>query len=182
MCKLSISLSVALSSLLISAIAWADVEYDSQQPIKVEADHEELDLRANRLTFRDNVIITQGSLRITADLLEVEGDNDAELGQGEVFVATGSPATYQQTVDEGVTVNAHANEIRFDSRRRVLTLTGSAEMRESGNQVTAERITYYVDELRATAERSEDSDERVRSIFQPRSNNSSQNEQNNGDS
>lgn len=186
MCKLFTRLLLA-GSLIAVATAQADVENDFQQPIQVQADHEELDLRANRLVFSRNIVITQGSLEITADRLEVESISDGERGEGEIFVATGSPATYQQTVDDGITVNAHANEIRFDSRRRVLTLTGDAQMRESGNQVDAQRITYYVEELRATAERGEDDEQRVRSIFRPRGNNNEPseqptNEQKNGDS
>lgn len=170
MCKRHIILSALLSSLLLAAPAAADVNRDFEEPIKVDADHEELDLRANSLMFRDNVVIRQGTLQITADRLDVRSEGDDEIGDGEIFVATGTPATYQQEVEPGMLVEASANEIRYDSRVRVLTLSGSAQMRQSGNQVSANRITYYVDEQRVTAERDEDSEERVRTIFQPRQN------------
>lgn len=168
MFKRHIILSALLSSSLLAAPVVADVNRDFSQPIKVDADHEELDLRASSLMFRDNVIIQQGSLRITADRLDVISEGDDEIGEGEVFMATGTPATYQQEVEPGIIVEASADEIRYDSRVRVLTLSGNAQMRQSGNQVSANRITYYVDEQRVTAERDEDSEERVRTIFQPR--------------
>lgn len=164
-----------LSALFVSALvlvnsAWADAERDFQQPITVDADHEELDLRAGRLTFRDNVLVQQGSLRIGADELNVINEDGDEIGEGEIFIATGNPSTYQQELEPDVLVEASADEIRYDSRIRVLTLSGNAQMRQSGNQVSASRITYYVDEQRITAERDDESEERVRTIFQPRQN------------
>ncbi|MGX5913151.1 lipopolysaccharide transport periplasmic protein LptA [Aliidiomarina sp. Khilg15.8] len=180
MFKPFIILSAVFSSLLLVLPAQASAERDFEQPIQVEADHEELDLRANRLMFRDNVIVRQGSLTITADRLEVEGSESGEAGESEVFVATGSPATYQQTVDVELTVNAQANEIRYDAATRILTLRGNAQMSQSGNQVSASQITYYVDEQRVTAERDESSEERVTTIFQPRQRTQPDDESNNG--
>lgn len=170
MCKQYIILSALLSSLLLAAPVAADIHSDFTQPIEIESDHDELDLRASVLTFRDNVIIQQGTLQITADRLDVVTESDDEIGTGEVFIASGSPATYQQEVEPGILVEASANEIRYDSRVRVLTLSGDAQMQQSNNQVNANRITYFVEEQRVTAERDEDSDERVRTIFQPRGN------------
>jgi lipopolysaccharide export system protein LptA len=179
MWKPFITLSVIVSSLLLGLPAQASAERDFDQPIQVEADQEELDLRANRLMFRDNVVVRQGSLKITADRLEVESTT-GEAGESEVFIATGSPATYQQNVDADLTVNAQANEIRYDARTRVLTLSGNARMSQSGNQVSANQITYYVDEQRVTAERDETSEERVTTIFQPRERTQPDDENNNG--
>lgn len=169
MYKPYIILSALLSSLLVTMPAAADIHSDFTQPIEIESNHDELDLRANILTFRDNVIIQQGTLRITADRLDVVSEGD-EAGAGEVFIASGTPATYQQEVEPGILVEASAEEIRYDSRDRVLTLNGNAQMKQSNNQVNANRITYFVEEQRVTAERDEDSDERVRTIFQPRNN------------
>lgn len=169
MFKPPIILSAILSSLLISPV-FADASRDFQQPISIEADDQELDIQANRVIVRNNVIIRQGSLIITADRLEVVSDGDVTQGEGEVFIATGSPATYQQEVEDGMLVEASASEIRYDASTRILILQGNAQMLQSGNQVSASRITYYVDEQRVTAERDQDSEERVRTIFQPRQN------------
>ena len=171
MFKRHIILSALLSSLLLAAPVAADMTRDFAQPIEIESDAEELDWRAGVLIFRGNVIIQQGTLRINAERLDVVSEDDEEIGEGEVLIATGSPATYQQEVEPGVIVEASANEIRYDSRVRVLTLSGDAQMRQSGNQVSANRIIYYADEQRVTAERDEDSEERVRTILQPRQNN-----------
>lgn len=168
-------LSALLTSLLLMSVAYADANRDFQQPINVDADDQELDLVANRLVFRNNVVIQQGSLQITADRLDVVSESEDGVGEGEVFIATGAPATYQQEIEPGMLVEASADEIRYDARVRVLTLRGSAQMRQSGNQVSASRITYYVDEQRVTAEREQDSEERVRTIFQPRQGSESEN-------
>ncbi|RUO26655.1 lipopolysaccharide transport periplasmic protein LptA [Aliidiomarina minuta] len=179
MLKLSITLSAIISSaLLIVAPAFANnFERDFEQPIQVNADYQEIDSRANRLLYQDNVVIAQGSLLINAERLEVESTAD-ELGDGEIFVATGSPARYQQDVEEGVTVEAQANEIRYDSGTGILTLRGNAELRQLGNLVRASQITYYVNDQRVTAQRSDDGEDRVTTIFQPRTRNQSENENN----
>lgn len=168
MSKRCITLSVLLSSILLSPVSWADIERDFSQPILVDADREELDLRANRLVLHDNVVIQQGTLRITADQLNVESETELGSGDSEVFIATGNPATYQQEVEPGMLVEASAGEIRYDAATRVISLLGNATMQQGGNQVSANRIVYYIDEQRVTAERGEDDDQRVRNIFQPR--------------
>ena len=148
----------------------ADASTDFQQPILIDADDQELDMEVNRVIVRNNVVISQGSLRILADRLEVITEEAPGVGEGQIFVASGEPATYQQEVEPGMVVEASAREIRYDTRARVLTLQGEAQMLQSGNQLNASRITYYVDDQRVTAERDEDSEERVRTIFQPRQN------------
>lgn len=179
MLKLSITLSALISSaLLVVAPALANnFERDFEQPIQVNADYQEIDSRANRLLYRDNVVIAQGSLLINAERLEVQSTGE-EVGESEVFVATGSPATYQQDVEEGVTVHAQANEIHYDSNAGILTLRGSAQLSQHGNIVRASQITYYVNDQRVTAQRSDDGEERVTTIFQPRTRNQSENENN----
>lgn len=168
MSKRFIILSALLSSFVLHSTAWADVDRDFTQPILVDADREELDLRENRLVLHDNVVIQQGSLRITADLLNVESDSELGSGDSEVFIATGNPATYQQEIEPGMLVEASASEIRYDAATRVISLVGQATMQQGGNQVSANRIVYYIDEQRVTAERGEEDDQRVRNVFQPR--------------
>lgn len=164
--SLLVALTLAATGLV--GTAFADANRDFQQPISIDAEDQEFDMQAGRIIVRNNVIISQGTLRIHADRLEVINEEGGELGEGELFIASGSPATYQQEVEPGMLVEASADEIHYDARTRVLTLRGNAQMLQSGNQVSAGRITYYVDEQRVTAERAEDSEERVRTIFQPR--------------
>lgn len=161
---------LAALGLGLTGAVFADASTDFQQPILIDADDQELDMQVNRVIVRNNVVISQGSLRILADRLEVLTEESPEFGEAQIFVATGGPATYQQEVEPGMVVQASASEIRYDTRTRVLTLQGGAQMLQSGNQLNANRITYYVDEQRVTAERDEDSQERVRTIFQPRQN------------
>ena len=168
-------LLAAVAMLGLTGTVLADANSDFQQPILIDADDQELDMQVNRVIVRNNVVISQGSLRILADRLEVITEEDSNGGEGQIFVATGAPATYEQEVEPGMVVQASASEIRYNTIARVLTLQGGAQMLQSGNQLNASRITYYVDDQRVTAERDEDSEERVRTIFQPR-----QNESNNG--
>ncbi|CUS47430.1 MAG: lipopolysaccharide export system chaperone component LptA [Idiomarinaceae bacterium HL-53] len=141
------------------------LERDFAQPVTVESNRELLDMRANIFRVEGNVIITQGSLIIRADELEIQGFSGGE-GQAEKFIAKGSPATYEQEVQDGFIVTASADEIIYDATARILTLTGSAELLQSGNQLKAASITYDIGKQQVSAERNEE--QRVRTTFQPR--------------
>ena len=67
---------------------------DYTQQIQIDADNL-VSVQENVLTYRNNVVITQGSLQMKADQLEI----NASAGKGkDVFIASGKPATYSQIV------------------------------------------------------------------------------------
>ena len=134
---------------------------DYTQQIQIDADNL-ASLKENVLTYSDNVIITQGSIRISADRLEI----DASAGKGkEVYSVSGSPVSYSQLLEETKTVNAFASEMRYEPANRTLTLNGNAELVQSGSVVKASVIKYNVEtqELNAAS----DSSRRVTTIITP---------------
>ena len=52
---------------------------DSQQPIEIEADFAELDDQEGRTIYVGNVIVTQGSIKMTGDKLKVLFDENRDL-------------------------------------------------------------------------------------------------------
>lgn len=159
----------AISVSFVTNTAWANetLTRDFAQPINIDADHEFFDLRNNIVRVEGHVVITQGSLIIHAESLVIEGFG-SDVSDAERLVATGSPATYQQEVDVGVTVNASANIITYDAFNRILILSGNAELLQSGNFLKASDITYDLENQTITAERGEQSGQRVRTSLQPR--------------
>lgn len=70
---------------------------DASQPIRLSADKATYSERLGVTTYSGNVIISQGTLKITASNITVNLNTDKSIGSA---VATGSPATFEQVVSE----------------------------------------------------------------------------------
>ncbi|EGN74877.1 lipopolysaccharide transport periplasmic protein LptA [Idiomarina sp. A28L] len=166
-------LALSLTSVSIGSIsAYANAQEsplarDFSEPMRILADEDFVDIANKVKIATGNVRITQGSLKITAHKLSITGfENDT--GAAELFILEGNdeaPATYQQEIEPGIIVNAHANRIEYDATERVLKLIGEAELNQDGNSVRAETILYYVETMQVSATRGE---EQVETIFRPR--------------
>ncbi|ALZ75341.1 lipopolysaccharide transport periplasmic protein LptA [Rheinheimera sp. F8] len=149
-----------LCLLLISITATAKTT-DFSEPIEVNADRNEASLKQQMLVYSGNVIVKQGTLLIKAEKLTV----DRSAGEGkEVFIAVGQPAVYSQVLDGDKPIQASAEEIRYAMATRVLTLTGKAEITQSGSLVRSAKIEYDLLKQQLSAE-GEKGKERVTTIF-----------------
>ncbi|TXH95619.1 MAG: lipopolysaccharide transport periplasmic protein LptA [Rheinheimera sp.] len=153
--KLSALLLLCLSTSVLAKTT------DFSEPIEVNADRNEASLKQQMLVYSGNVIVKQGTLLIKADKLTV----DRSAGEGkEVFIAVGKPAVYSQVLDGEKPIQASAEEIRYAMATRVLTLTGKAEITQSGSLVRSAKIEYDLLKQQLSAE-SEEGKERVTTIF-----------------
>ncbi|MCC2617849.1 lipopolysaccharide transport periplasmic protein LptA [Aestuariibacter halophilus] len=157
-----ISLSLAVC-LVLSPMTLAG-ENDFKQPIKVDSKSQFVDGKSKTSIFREDVHITQGSLSIDADEVEVI----AIEGEGrEVFIARGQPAVYGQTMDDGSRIKAVANEIRYQVSNSTLTLTGNAELQQNSSKVSGDSIVFNMELEQLIAQGTDDDEGRVTTIFQP---------------
>ncbi|MEP4890117.1 MAG: lipopolysaccharide transport periplasmic protein LptA [Aliiglaciecola sp.] len=158
-----------VSALIISLVFSAAVsagENDFNLPIKVDSKSNFFDGKTKTSIFRKDVKITQGSLEILADEVEVI----AGLGEGkEVFIARGKPAKYSQTLDDGSKISAAANEIKYEVSNRTLTLNGSAELNQDSSLVKGESIQFNMELEQLIAESNSNAEGGVTAIFQPES-------------
>ncbi|WP_088330525.1 lipopolysaccharide transport periplasmic protein LptA [Lacimicrobium sp. SS2-24] len=140
------------------------INQDFEQPIKVKSEYQSGDGIKKVTIFRENVNITQGSLVINADEVEVSG----EKGDGqEVFIARGEPASYEQTMKDGSRIRAVANNIEYQVQGRILTLTGNAELHQNSHSVRGSSIEFNMEKEQLMAQGTDDGDGRVTTIFQP---------------
>ncbi|MBU1312337.1 MAG: lipopolysaccharide transport periplasmic protein LptA [Gammaproteobacteria bacterium] len=149
----------ALLALMLQSAAIAAPDFAKQ--IEISADNL-LSQKGNVATYSENVIITQGAIRIHADALEI----DISAGKGkEVYSVSGSPVKYSQQLEDGKVVNAFASEMRYEPANRTLMLNGDAELAQSGSVVKASAIKYNVEtqEINAVS----DSSRRVTTIITP---------------
>src|SRR5690606_11186965 len=86
-----------LGCLAAACSAWA-LPTDRDQPIHVQADSAELDDRQGKAIYRGDVVITQGTLKITGNTVTVTRNARGEI---DTFTAQGRPAYYEQQPEVG---------------------------------------------------------------------------------
>lgn len=132
---------LAVGVLCIAASAWA-LKSDRNQPINIQADHGDFtnNSKSNNGTgvYTGHVLITQGSIRITADKAVLHMLN----GEIQTADVTGAPATFQQQPDSGALMHGTANEITYDQSKNEVDLLGNAFLRQGGRVFTADVIHY----------------------------------------
>lgn len=125
----------------VAASAWA-LSSDRNQPVQIQADHGDFINNSQTSrgtgTYTGHVLITQGSIRITADRAVLHMLN-GELQTADI---TGAPASFQQQPDSGALVHGTASHIAYDQGKNEVDLTGNAQLQQGGRLLTAEVIHY----------------------------------------
>lgn len=156
-------LTNTIAVLLLLSFDVAAGKDDFKLPIKVDSKTQFVDGKRKTSIFKEDVHISQGSLKIDADEVEVI----AEDGKGkEIFIARGKPAVYSQTMDDGSSITAKANEIRYQVATRMLDLNGAAELYQDTSMVKGEKISFNLEKEQLIAG-SEGGESRVTTVFQP---------------
>ena len=127
-----------LVGLALAAPAWAE-RGDREKEIVVGADRLTADDANRTSTFDGNVVVTQGTMRMTAGKVVVKEDPQRH----KFYVASGSPVTFRQKrdkVDEWV--EGFAARAEFDDRDDVLKLYGGARVKSNQNEITGDFISY----------------------------------------
>jgi len=112
---------------------------DSEQPIEIEADFAELDDEEGTTVYVGNVVVVQGSIRMTGDRLRVNFTPEKDLK--EAFL-DGRPATFKQTPDKDEDVNGEALKIEYHALENILNLIDKAKVTQGGRLFEGHRINY----------------------------------------
>lgn len=146
---------------------------DFSQPIEIRAERDWFDVANKVAVFENNVVISQGSLSISADHLEV---TRREEDQADVFTASGSPAVYQQKLDDGSPISAEADIIRYDQSQQILTLSGNVKISQNNKLIQGSEIVYNFATQQMSAIRGDNEEDRVTTIFMPKQKSDTNNE------
>ncbi len=114
---------------------------DSSKPINIEADSAEINDATGVSTYRGNVEITQGSMRLTGDLVILETANK----KVQKIIAEGNLSTFKQKTDDGRIVNAEAEKMVYSITGNKIVLTNNAKLTEAGNTFASDSITFFTD-------------------------------------
>lgn len=138
-----------VSTLLATSLPALALTGDSDKPVNIDSVNQALDLQGNVATFTGNVIVTQGSIKITADKVVVTrpgGDSKKTIVD-----AYGTPATFYQMQDNGKPVQGHAQKMHYELAKDLVELTGNAYLEQLDSNVKGDKITYLVKEQKMQA-------------------------------
>lgn len=154
-------LFLIISSLLLPRVALALSE-DADKPIHITGQSAEMDRTAQTLVYHGNVRIDQGTLRVIADTMVVEYEQEQVVR----IIATGTPARYQQQLegDQGQ-VHANASQIVYHTQTEALDLLGKAQLLQRGSELKGDVIRYDI--VAGKVDAHADNDRPVRMILQP---------------
>lgn len=142
---------------------------DRGKPVHLEADQVLIDEARQFSRFEGRVQLTQGTLQIQADSIEVR--EDAEGHQH--LTAIGRPAKFRQRY-EGTNEYAegYGNRIEYDTRTETVDFYEQARVKRGLDEVQGAHITYStrteVFEARGGSTATESGSGRVRAVLQPK--------------
>jgi lipopolysaccharide export system protein LptA len=128
-----------LSALLACSAAAHAEKADREKDIVVGADTSTADDANRTLVFDGNVIVTQGTMRMTANKVTVREDPQRH----KFYVAVGNPVTFRQkrdNVDEWI--EGYAQRAEFDDLNDVVKLYDKAKVKSNQNEITGDFISY----------------------------------------
>lgn len=127
-----------LCATLLAAPAHAE-KADRDKPVNLEADTVTLDDVKKISVYQGNVILSQGTLMLRADRVQV---TQTEGGLDKV-IATGRPVAFRQKVDgRDEFIEGFANRIEYDSVKSQLELIGQAQLRRGSDELRGAQISY----------------------------------------
>ena len=139
-CRLPVWAAVT-ACLLLAPAAQAE-KADRSKPMVVEADKDGvLDLQRQVLVYSGNVVISQGSMILRAERVEMRTLPDG-YRTASALGAVGKPAQWRQRrdgVDESV--EGSADRIEFDGRADTLRFVGNGAVRRLRGGAVADEIT-----------------------------------------
>ncbi len=135
--------SVVKGLLLAVVLAWsvpaAAERADRDKAVHIEADSVHLDDLQKVANYKGKVILTQGTLSIRADRIEVRQD-ETGFSAG---TAVGDPVQFRQKQNgRDEWVEGWANRIEYDARADQIRLIGAARLKKGEEELRGELITY----------------------------------------
>ena len=167
-------LALACCALMLLAAPGARAEKaDRDKPVNLEADRVTIDDAKQTALFEGNVVLTQGTLQIRGDRMEVRQDKE-----GFKYGTTWGNLAYFRQKREGYDeyVEGWAERIEHDGRAETLQLFNRAQMKRGEDEVRGNYISYdaktefyQVIGGGAKAATANNPEGRVRAVIQPKS-------------
>jgi lipopolysaccharide export system protein LptA len=156
-------LHLSLFALTLAAPNVYALSSDSEQPVYIDSDSQQLDMKSNQVTFLGDVNLKQGSININADKVIVT--RNAVNGEIEEIQGFGKPATFSQLTDDGKTLYGEADDLHYQLVADKLIMTKNAMLSQDGSIIRGSKITYQIGSQKLVADSGES--KRVSTVLQP---------------
>ncbi len=145
-----LSLGLLCLGLLALSPAFAK-QSDRDQPMNFQAKSTDAYNAPNTIsTLKGNVILTQGTLKVTGDVAKVHLDADTQIAR---VVVTGNPAHIQQLDDNNNLMQGDAAQLDYDNINGIAVLTGNASVTQQGRgEFHGDKLTYNTNTSLITGE------------------------------
>jgi lipopolysaccharide export system protein LptA len=134
--------NLILSSFILAVLSpvLVALSTDKNQDIEIESDSVYLDDTQNIGIYSGDVVVTQGSIRITGDTLTIHYTEDNEIDK---IIVEGQPATFRQLPDDSTVYDeAEALLMEYHENNSLIILTNSARVNQGDRRLIAEHIEY----------------------------------------
>ena len=163
---------LSLGAALGSVSAWA-LPNDQEQPIRIQADDAQLDDKNGIATYKGDVIITQGSMKVTGNTVTI---TRTPAGDIDVVTSVGNLAYFEQLQTQGDTkpVQGYGVTIQYHASQNRVVLIDRAKVIDKDNNVTqGKKIVYDTEKKlasagRATGNKVTESRPRIDMVIQPK--------------
>lgn len=117
-------------------VAFGSLQGDSEMPVEVSADSLSVNQNDGSAVFNGNVIISQGTMRMTAPVVNVFYNPDTK-GIARL-VATGGVLLVQ---DQDA---AESDEADYDLENEIIIMTGSVLLSQGANTMNSDKMTVHI--------------------------------------
>ncbi len=122
----------------VTTVAQAE-KADRDKPVNLEANTVTLDDIKKLSVYDGNVILSQGTLMLRADRVQVAQKN----GELDTVIATGRPVAFRQKLDgREEYIEGFADRIEYNGVTSDLELIGQARLRRGADELRGARISY----------------------------------------
>lgn len=131
-----------------TALSMGAMKVSGDLPVEVTSDELQVDQTANTATFKGNVIVVQGDMRLSSDSVLVEYGPTEEGGRSRIqkMTATG------EVIMTSPTESAEGREAVYTVADRTLVMTGDVVVTQGPSVVTGQRMVVFLDDGTAVME------------------------------
>jgi len=129
--------SFLAAALLLACAGAAALESDRDQPIELAADSVDIDEGKGLSTYKGDVDLRQGTIRVRADVVTVH-QNGRKPSK---IVAQGRPVKFEQQSTKGP-VKGEAQRVEYEVNSENLVLIGDAVLTQGNDSMRSDRIIY----------------------------------------
>ncbi|MDH3688890.1 MAG: lipopolysaccharide transport periplasmic protein LptA [Gammaproteobacteria bacterium] len=140
---------MVLLTVLIAPNSVVALKSDRDQPAIIEAEEVEMDFRTGERTYRGNVSVQQGSMKIIADEL-IAVYNGSKLAKATAF---GNPAEFRQRPEgKDQDVVGKARKLELDQIEDLVTLNENASITQDADTIEGKTIVYSLQTEKMTVQ------------------------------